>query len=144
MCEGESFSNEFDHWMEFQGAADAGPGGFEIVNNGVGGVYCLRVRVVGETDMREVKNEYLASALVQGFFRLDQGSEQFFQGIGLGEGWGWNWTGMIQNRLQRLNRIEFDGDGTQMCPILYVGQSKRLRRRFHELTRDAQDLGLGY
>lgn len=132
-CECQATALGFSNWVPFCDAANASPNGFGNVPREPG-VYCIRVSCVGETEPSKIIENYHQSPLYKALLTLRESTEHFFESCGLRQGWGWGgYVEDAENRLRRIEQLTINAQGKPNCPILYLGCSKSLHRRMHEL-----------
>lgn len=132
MCDGHVLAQYFTSWVDLKEAANRTDRGFGALA-AASGVYCLRARRAPVTNVAALVSEYQKSPIFTALRCLDSSSGVFFNNIGLGLGWEWGYSNHANERLARLEQIRTDEGGCLLCPILYVGCSKSLYRRLHEL-----------
>lgn len=136
MCNGSAFESQF-RWaaLDSLARADFKPD----VPNGIG-VYCVKVRSVGTTDMNRIVELYRHGGLMKALALLADESRSLFKATALSaDHYGWekfNATFGYESAIDRsvrLIRVPIQ-HGALTCPILYVGGSGRLRTRLDELA----------
>ena len=98
------------------------------------GVYCLRTQRIGDYDQAATVARYLGSPMFAALQAMSNASEMLFNDCGFGQGWGWKWyADEAKQRLESMKAIAVDGDGSLLCPILYIGCSTSLWHRMKQL-----------
>ncbi|AGC48053.1 hypothetical protein MYSTI_06780 [Myxococcus stipitatus DSM 14675] len=118
--------------MPLKDAAQGGGGAFANILAD-SGVYVLRVRKEGTTDLEHVKKTFTSSPFMKLQGKVDASSGAMFAELGLGEGQNWAFAEYYLQRLERLDRLSIQ-QGRLTCPIIYIGRANNLQRRLNELA----------
>src|SRR5581483_9985580 len=137
---------ELEDWCSFQSVAN------EVNEKNLGfrnvphekGIYCLRVKEVGEQDVKQILSSFRQSPVYEAYKemtiaskKLSKLSEEFFLRCLSAPGWGWETHDSTKELEDFLNemceKLPVNPDGEVICPILYFGCSDNLKRRMWDL-----------